>query len=200
MNKDNSSIRNMLTDDERFIGKSENELVLLKRFVNQRSNFLRKHALLSSAEVFQKMRSRWSNSNPTLNIRTGLQKNQLIAFKYKSRYMTPSFQFDANGQVLKALLSELPTINSRNIDHLDLCFWLTSERHVTLKSEKIGTSFQGLSYERSIDLACKTNKNATVFRGQPLHAATNNLQDIFSMLVDEWLNPDTYDIYRGKSV
>jgi hypothetical protein len=179
--------------------KEKTKAVLLKRFKKQVERLLAEYETLSCQSACQRLGINVTPRSSSLHIQDLVSHNSLVAFVLNDAYHIPTFQFDSDNTILPSILRALPEINRRNISHLDYCFWLTNQRSVMLKTPKLNRSFKGLSYEEVMEISTRQQVNSVTFEGKPIDAAKGNDEQVFSMLIDEWLNTDTYDIYKGGS-
>lgn len=107
----------------------------------------------------------------------------------------PAYQFTNRGHVYPEILNAIPTLIEHEISYEDFCFWLTEETSIVLYVPDDDCSYVGVSFEDMMESATKASNDNIVYDGKPIDTLIKGDINIFNALFDNWISPDTYDVY-----
>lgn len=191
--RDVQSFVSVLEDNAQFMREqSEEQVVMLSRFVKQRQTFFNNYAMYDQKEVLRTLNYPLSNVGRTIT--TLIADNNVIWLEFAGKKHFPAFQFNHRAQVYPALLAVIPKMLQAGKDMWDICFWLTTPMSVLLQAKRpVSKDLVGISLEELKEVAAKASGEAQYYHEAPLQALMAGDEDAFAQLAKRWLNADEVD-------
>jgi hypothetical protein len=186
-----------LSNDQHFSNLDENGVLLLHRFVKKRDDMLQNHQFVN-ASTFGKLLG-INDLNIPRKIKQLRDKNEMLHVETANTVIYPLFQLNREGKVYPALKAAIPRFLSAGRSHFDICFWLLSEQSIIISSPAIDA--QALSQMSFDEMQAfgKANEAQTIdYTGSAIDTLVNGDNATFSMMVDEWINPDDRVVIKGS--
>lgn len=181
-----------------FMSRSETEVALMYRYVQQRNAFFEQHSMLTADEVINVLGLAKKNARRT--VRDLSNKHQLILFKHENKLSAPAFQFTAKGLVYPAIIQVLPKVIEQGIQPLEFAMWLVQKTSALLNTNTSQINTKGMGFEQVLQQAEQANQTAKHYHGKPIEALAEGNNEVFLALVHRWLYPDTFNLSSTEYV
>lgn len=149
------------------------------------SSFIKSHHCLSLEEAGKNLSLPTSNST---RLKTSLQKLGVLLLSDGGKLVAPAFQFIQPDSV-NALIKELKTkANECGLSDIYVCLFLLEKRDI----QRFIPDFSAAkSLSEAAAMGAKSNY---LINERPLELIIKQDKDTFSLAVDAWLNPQTFDL------